>query len=53
MILVDLQKVFDTFDYDDLLEKIKYFGFWTSIINCFQTEGFGFLLLTFFLILEH
>ena len=33
MILVDLQKAFDTLDHGVLHEKMKYFGFWTSVIN--------------------
>ena len=33
MILVDLQKAFDTLDHRILLEKMKYFGFWTSVIK--------------------
>ena len=31
MILVDLQKGFDTLDHGVLLEKLKYFGFRTSV----------------------
>ena len=33
MILVDLQKAFDPSDHDALLEKIKYFGFLTSVVK--------------------
>ena len=33
MILVDLQKAFDTLDHEVLLEKIKYFGFRASVIK--------------------
>ena len=33
MILVDLQKAFDPSDHDVLLEKIKYFGFLTSVVK--------------------
>ena len=33
MILVDLQKAFDTLDHGVLLEKMKYFGFRTSVIE--------------------
>ena len=33
MILVDHQKAFDALDHRVLLEKIKYFGFPTSIIE--------------------
>ena len=36
MILVDLQKAFDTLDYGVLLEKIKYFGFRASLIKWFE-----------------
>ena len=31
--LVDLQKAFDTLDHGLLLEKMKYFGFRTSVIE--------------------
>ena len=38
MILVDLPKAFDTLDHGVLLlEKMKYFGFWTSVINWFES----------------
>ena len=37
MILVDLQKAFDTLDHGFLLEKIKYFGFQTSVIKWFES----------------
>ena len=37
MILVDLQKVFDTLDHGVLLEKMKYFGFRTSVIKWFES----------------
>ena len=37
MILVDLQKAFDTLDHGVLLEKMKYFGFWISVINWFES----------------
>ena len=37
MIFEDLQKVFDTLDHEVLLEKMKYFGFWTSVINLFES----------------
>ena len=33
MFLVDLQKAFDPSDHDALLEKIKYFGFLTSVVK--------------------
>ena len=37
MILVDLQKAFDTLDHRVLLEKMKYFGFRTSVIKWFES----------------
>ena len=37
IILVDLQKAFDTLDHGVLLEKMKYFGFRTSVIKWFQS----------------
>ena len=37
MILVDLQKAFDTLDHGVLLEKIKYFGFRASVIKWFES----------------
>ena len=37
MILVDLQKVFDTLDHGVLLEKMKYFGFRKSVIKWFES----------------
>ena len=37
MILVDLQKAFDTLDHGVLLEKMKYFGFQTSVIKWFES----------------
>ena len=37
MILVDLQKAFDTLDYGVLLEKMKYFGFRASVIKWFES----------------
>ena len=37
MILVDLQKAFDTLDHAVLLQKIKYFGFRTSEIKWFES----------------
>ena len=33
MILVDIQKVFDTLDHGVLLQKMKYFGFQASVIK--------------------
>ena len=33
MILVDLQKSFDALDHETLLEKMKCFGFQTSVIK--------------------
>lgn len=35
MILIDLQKSFDTLDYDILLEKMKYLGFSSKAIDWF------------------
>ena len=37
MILVDLQKAFDTLDQGVLLEKMKYFGFRTSVSKWFES----------------
>ena len=37
MILVDLKKAFDTLDHGVLLEKMKCFGFQTSIIDWFES----------------
>ena len=37
MILVDLQKAFDTLDHGVLLEKMKYFGFRASVIKWFES----------------
>ena len=37
IILVDLQKAFDTLDHTFLLEKMKYFGFWASVIKSFES----------------
>ena len=37
MILVDLQKAFDTLDHGVLFKKMKHFGFQTSVINWFET----------------
>ena len=37
MIVVDLQKAFDTLDHGVLLEKLKYFGFWASVIKWFES----------------
>ena len=37
MILVDLQKAFDTLYHRVLLEKMKYFGFWASVIKWFES----------------
>ena len=36
VILADLQKAFETLDSGVLLEKMKYFGFQESVINCFE-----------------
>ena len=37
MILVDLQKAFDTLDHCVLLEKMKYFGFQIAVIEWFES----------------
>ena len=37
MILIDLQKAFDTLDHGVFLEKMKYFGFRTSLIKWFKS----------------
>ena len=37
MILADLQSVFDTLDHGVLLEKMKYFGFRTSVIKWLES----------------
>ena len=37
MILLDLHKSFDTLDNGILLEKMKYFGFQTYVIKCFES----------------
>ena len=37
MILVDLQKAFDTWDHRVLYEKMKYFDFWASVIKWFES----------------
>ena len=37
MILVDLQKAFDSLNHGGLLEKIKYFGFWISVIKWLES----------------
>ena len=37
MILVDLQKAFDFLDHGVVFEKVKYFGFQTSVINWFES----------------
>ena len=37
IMLVDFQKAFDTLDHRILLEKMKYFGFRTSVINWFES----------------
>ena len=36
MLLVDLQKTFDTLDHGVLLKQNKCFGFRTSVIKCFE-----------------
>ena len=37
MILVDLQKAFHTLDHGVLPQKMKYFGFLTSVIKWFES----------------
>ena len=37
MILIDLQKAFDTLDHGVLLEKRKYFGFRASVTKWFES----------------
>ena len=37
MILVDLQKAIDILDHAVILEKLKYFGFQTSVIKWFKS----------------
>ena len=37
MILVDLQKVFETLDHTVLLQKMEYIGFKESVIKWFQS----------------
>ena len=37
VILVNLQKAFDTLDHGVLLEKMKYFGFRASVIKWFES----------------
>ena len=37
MILIDLQKAFDTLDHDILLDKMKYLGFKSKTINWFSS----------------
>ena len=37
MLLVDLQKAFDTLDHGVLIEKMKYFGFQASAIKWFES----------------
>ena len=37
MILIDLQKAFDTLDRGVLLKKMKYFGFRTMVIKWFES----------------
>ena len=38
MILVDLKKAFDTWHHVVLSEKMKDFGFWTSVIKWFKSQ---------------
>ena len=37
MILIDLQKAFDTIDHDILLQKLYAIGFSKHTVNCFQS----------------
>ena len=37
MILIDLQKTFDTIDHDVLLQKLYAIGFWKHTVNYFQS----------------
>ena len=37
MILIDLQKVFDTIDYQILLKKMKYLGFSKNTVTWFKS----------------
>ena len=37
MILVDLQKAFDSLDHGVLFEKMEYFGFRESVIKWFES----------------
>ena len=37
MILIDLQKAFDTIDHEILLNKMKYFGFSQQVIKWFSS----------------
>ena len=37
MLLIDLQKAFDTLDHGVLLENMKYFGFRASVIKWFES----------------
>ena len=37
MVLIDLQEAFDTLENGVLLEKMKYFGFRTPVINWFES----------------
>ena len=37
MILIDLQKAFDTTDYQILLKKMKYLGFFKNTVTWFKS----------------
>ena len=37
MILIDLQKAFETLDHKILLDKMKYIGFLDKTIKCFHS----------------
>ena len=41
MVLIDLQKAFDTIDHGILLDKMKYLGFSTSTIDWFNSYLFN------------
>ena len=55
MMLINLQKAFDTLERGVLLEKIKYFDFRTSVglSPIYQTKHFWFVRIKFFLRLGH
>ena len=57
MVLVDLQKTFDTLDHGVLLEGVRYLVFGHAYLNglspIFQAKRFWFLLIMLFLRLKH